>query len=298
VSTARVLLVLLAVTLAAVLAGAALAGDNSLSQAPAKVLRSDCVGGATAACAELELRVENASTKGNERGLLCLFYRPVSAQAGTALDLTHMTTLLGRDAPPGVADALVVLAGGQGVPNVDATQALETLDGYVGPICATATDRKSTVIRSDNAIGAFKTKVPKGGTFGHARAAFGPPDTIKRRDPLCTVRWKGLGLKMFFANLGGDNACADDTGFFTLAVTTNKKFRTANGLAVGQRLSKLKEKFPNARRRNKRGARVEWWLVTQRVSPALGGGRDPRLTALVKKGRIVAFEVTQPNAGE
>ena len=90
----------------------------------------------------------------------------------------------------------------------------------------------------------------------------------------------------------------DETGFFTVALTTNKKWRTANGLAVGAKLSKLKQKFPNARRGDRRGRRTEWWLITERVIPELGGGRDPRLTALVQKGRIVAFELTQPNAGE
>ena len=268
----RLLLVLLALSVTAVMAGAAAAGGTLLSQTKAKTLRTDCNGGSASACAELLARVDNATNKGNERGLLCLFYRPVSAEMGMALDLAHLTALLGQDAPPGVADALVVLAGGPGVINSDEAQARSTLDGYVGPICLVGSERKKTVIRSDNAIGSFRTKVPKGGTLGHARTAFGPPDTIKRSDPLCTARWKARGLKMFFANLGGANACADDTGFFTLAVTSGPKWRTANGLAIGHRLRTLLQKFPNAQRGERRGGRVEWWLVTARVPPAFGAG--------------------------
>jgi hypothetical protein len=121
---------------------------------------------------------------------------------------------------------------------------------------------------------------------------------IRRRDVLCTVRWKALGLRMFFANLGGANPCAAETGFFTVALTTSKSWRTANGLAVGDRLAKLKRKSPRARRGDRRGGRVEWWLVTRRELPALGGARVPRLIALVRKGRVVAFELNQSNAGE
>ena len=292
----RTLVLLLATAVAAALVGTAT--SNAGNQTPAKVLQRDCNGGAAASCAELQLRVNNVRNTGNERGLLCLFYRPVAAETASAVDLAHLTTLLGRDAPPGVADALVVLAGGQGVFTNDPAEALTTLTGYVGPICASAAQRARTVIRAANAIASFRTKVPKGGTFGHARAAFGPPSSVRRANPVCTVRWNALGLRMFFANLGGTDACADDTGLFTVALTTNKKWRTANGLAVGHKLRILKQKFPNARRGDRRGTRVEWWLITERVIPELGGGRDPRLLALVKKGRIVAFEVNQPNAGE
>lgn len=293
----RTLLFLALLGLAAALVAPAGAG-TSLSQMRAKDLREACNAGDAPSCTELQRRVDNVSAKGNQRGLLCLFYRPVAAQTGTANDLAHLTTLMGPDAPPGIADALIVLAGGQGVFTNDPAEALATLTGYTDPICAFASQRGKTLIRSDNAIGSFKTKVPKGGTLGDARAAFGPPDTVKRRDPLCTVRWKALGLRMFFANLGGDNSCADDTGFFTNALTTNKNWRTANGLAAGQRLRVLRQKFPNARRGPKQGGRTEWWLVTRRELPALGGGRSPHLLALVKRGRIVAFEVRQSNAGE
>ena len=301
------LLLLFATAIAAALAGpsASVVSNatnhgvgSSLSQTPAKSLRKACNAGDTLACTELQRRVTNATNSGNERGLLCLFYRPVATETGVATDLVHLTALLGRDAPPGVADALVVLAGGQGTFTSDPSAALASLRGYVGPICADAVRGAKMVLRGAGAIGSFRTKVPKGGTLGDARTAFGPPDSIKRRDPLCTARWKALGLRMFFANLGGASACADDTGFFTAALTTNRKWRTANGLAVRQRLSKLRQKFPNASRGDRRGSRVEWWLLSERVIPELGGGRDPRLIALVKKGRIVAFEIRQPNAGE
>ncbi len=294
----RVLLVLVVVATAVLVGAAAAMGGPSLSKTPAKNLRTACNGGDARSCAELQMRVDNATAKGNQRGLVCLFFRPVRDQVGTANDLAHLTTLMGPDAPPGVADALIVLAGGQGIFTNDPVQALATLVGYTDPICAFASQRGKIVIRSDKAIGSFKAKRPQGGTLGHARAAFGPPDSVKRNDPLCTVKWRALGLRMFFANLGGANACGDDTGFFTVALTTNRKWRTANGLAVGQRVRVLRQKFPGARQGARRGNRVEWWLVTRRQLPALGGGRVPRLIALVRKGRIVAFELNQPNAGE
>jgi hypothetical protein len=67
---------------------------------------------------------------------MCLFYSVIFESAAVPdlvhdVDYVHIQTLLGTDAPPGVSDGLIRL-------EADATdpEALDQVDGYLGPICA------------------------------------------------------------------------------------------------------------------------------------------------------------------
>jgi len=120
------------------LEGAGLTADdayglgNSFTQAPADVLRLDCLAGAALACGELNGRVTAVldGTAVSETELLCLFHAEVRSGTGSDLDVFHLERLLGPDAPPGVAAAAETLRLDRG----DA-DALVSVTGYLDPIC-------------------------------------------------------------------------------------------------------------------------------------------------------------------
>ncbi len=105
---------------------------NSLTQAPDVFLREDCLNGLTLSCAELNHRVQNVVANGaDEPTLLCLFYSAIFGGVGTDLDYFQTDVLLDADAPPGVIAGLDALEADP----ADA-DALVSVDGYLGPICA------------------------------------------------------------------------------------------------------------------------------------------------------------------
>lgn len=104
---------------------------NALTQAPNDLIREDCIGGDPLACAELNARVELVATQGaDEPRLLCLFYSTVVDGTATDVDLAGLQALLGDDVPPGVLAAIILVAGEPG-----AQDAIDVIDGYIGPIC-------------------------------------------------------------------------------------------------------------------------------------------------------------------
>lgn len=107
---------------------------NALTQAPSDLLRDDCVGGDPLACAELNERVETVVAEGaDDAALLCVFYSSVADGTATDVDLGALQALLGDDVPPGVLAALLLVAGEPG-----AQEAIDVIDGYLGPICESA----------------------------------------------------------------------------------------------------------------------------------------------------------------
>ena len=72
--------------------------------------------------------------------------------------------------PPGVLGGLDTIQTDAGN---GAADALNSLDGYVNPVCNPKAKRTPVVIRSDRAIGSFKTTVPSGGTLAHRQEARG-----------------------------------------------------------------------------------------------------------------------------
>jgi hypothetical protein len=123
-------------------------------------------------------------------------------------------------------------------------------------------------------------------TIGGAVAAFGA--TTSRRSlgaGECMVRWRPLRLRILFANYGepGANPCANRIGLASSFTVMGRAFRTGKGLQVDDRVRRLRELYPRAKRR-----RGTYWLRTARF---LGvGDRFPVLSATAAGGRVKALK--------
>jgi hypothetical protein len=141
------------------------------------------------------------------------------------------------------------------------------------------------------AIGDFKPD--RDPTLGAAIDAYGQPSFRRRLSTEgCRVGWHALGVKVLFANLGGGSACRADLGRSQTARAFGERWRTAKGLRVGQRLSRLRRLYPNATRHGR-----AWWLVTA-VSLVGEPRRYPVLSATVRGGTVRSFSVRILAAGD
>ena len=155
-------------------------------------------------------------------------------------------------------------------------------------VAAAASASGSRVIRSDEWIGSYAVK--KNGTLGGAIRAFGKPILTASADGFCDAWWAGLGLRIRFYNLGGEDPCSRATGFFGEAWITTRGWRTSKGLAMGDSLARLRELFPTAKRHAGR-----WWLVP-RFTQATGSYAG--LSAGIRGGTVADFHVIFEKGGE
>jgi hypothetical protein len=81
---------------------------------------------------------------------------------------------------------------------------------------ASAQEPTSIIVRGDVQIGRFL--VQRDGTLDGAIRAFGKPTSRRRgRYQDCTARWRPIGLRIGFYNLGGRNPCLRQYGYFSNA---------------------------------------------------------------------------------
>jgi hypothetical protein len=106
------------------------------------------------------------------------------------------------------------------------------------------------------------------------------------------VSWHGAGLKIGFANFGGGSACDPDGGLAQSARAYGKRWRTARGLGIGDRVGRLRDRYPRATRRGR-----VWWLLTA-VSVIGERQRYPVLAATVRGGRVRSFSLFIGAAGD
>jgi hypothetical protein len=147
------------------------------------------------------------------------------------------------------------------------------------------------VIRGDVQIGRFR--VQRDGTLDGAIRAFGPPTSLERgRYQSCAARWADLGLRINFYNLGGQNPCVRQYGYFSDATMVGRHWQTAKGLRLGDPAHKLYGLYTPRRFTG------PWaWLVT-RYLPYGGGSYYPGLSAKIQRGWVVAFRIRHPSGGE
>jgi hypothetical protein len=152
-------------------------------------------------------------------------------------------------------------------------------------------------IRGDSYIGSFAVKAD--GTLQGAFDAFGTPTSMDRNGVSCTVRWSAHFLRIVFYNLGGQNPCVPEFGYFATARAAGPHWRTARGLAIGDRQRRLIRLYPNARfhRANPGFWPAGWWLV-RRWSPIGTGGYYPGLLAKMRDRRVAAFHIRFPAGGD
>jgi hypothetical protein len=171
----------------------------------------------------------------------------------------------------------------------------------VGALLATpAADARSYVIQGDYKIGGYAVK--KDGTLYGAIRAFGQPSSVlpfrsggRVYREVCVARWRPLGLRISFYNLGGQDPCRPQFGYFNEATLTGKHWRTANGLRIGHPWRYIFRYHPKAR--PSPVTRGWWWLLTRHT--VIGeGGPYGALTAKVVDGTVVAFAVSFPAGGD
>jgi hypothetical protein len=113
------------------------------------------------------------------------------------------------------------------------------------------------------ALGHFRPKHDP--RYSAAVRVFGEPDTETELDQgnTCKVRWEFLGLTIWFANYGADNACDRRYGLAQFAEISGPfadGWLTSRGLYFGDREPHLRRLYPNAKRHGR-----TWWLVTGRT---------------------------------
>ena len=108
--------------------------------------------------------------------------------------------------------------------------------GFAG--AASAEEPASIVVRGDVQIGRFLVR--RDGTLDGAVRAFGKPTSLRRgRFQDCTARWRPIGLRIGFYNLGGRNPCLRQYGYFSTATMVGPHWVTAKGLRLGDPARKL-----------------------------------------------------------
>jgi hypothetical protein len=142
-----------------------------------------------------------------------------------------------------------------------------------------------TVVRGDSQIGTFHVR---GGTLTGLSRAFGAPASLRRISTGCRGAWPRLGMEVDLYNLG---TTGGPCKFFHHALLTGKRWRTANGLRIGDSLSRLQRLFPGVITHG------SWrWLIPR--SYIIGPYTYAGLSARVVSGRVVALRVEFPSGGD
>jgi hypothetical protein len=155
-------------------------------------------------------------------------------------------------------------------------------------------------IQGDAKIGGYSVKAD--GTLNGAIASFGRGSSTR---PLmyrgrlvreaCVARWRTIGLRITFYDLGGRDPCEPQFGYFREAVMTGLRWRTASGLRVGHPSRYILRYHPEAKRSP--SASQWWWLVTRHSRIGIGGNYGA-LEAKVVNGFVSAFRVNYAAGGD
>lgn len=147
--------------------------------------------------------------------------------------------------------------------------------------------------RKIQSFGGFAPQGPAPNTNA-AAAVFGPGVVLVDSDDLCYVSYSSEGVTITFADFGspGVSACDPSAGKAQVMVASAPGWRTNRGLAVGDRLKRLKKLY--RARKLKRGA---WELVGKR-SLIGTSGHQVVLAAFVTGGRVTGFKALPRSAGE
>lgn len=150
------------------------------------------------------------------------------------------------------------------------------------PACGGSSD--DLVIVDDVSVDGF----PRDGTVRQAIEAFGQPSANESRYDQCLLTWRSLGVAMetYYTNAALD-PCGPE-GRHRSTTVKDPRWRTSDGLAIGDTLRKLRELYPEA----EEDEPGKWWLTTR----LFVGIQFPGLEASIKDGRVVSFKVYGPRA--
>ena len=147
-----------------------------------------------------------------------------------------------------------------------------------------------SVVRGDVQIGRYQVK--RDGTLVGAIRAFGRASSLRRRDVTCLASWSGLGVRISFYNLGGQDPCQGRYGYFGEGVITGRGWATGKGLRIGDPARRVSALY------GQRRVSGAWaWLLTRR-SPFGDGGVYAALSARIHHRRVTAFRVKYQAGGD
>lgn len=163
-------------------------------------------------------------------------------------------------------------------------------------VAVPAADARSFTLRAQGS-GSGPGKVTAIGDFSPTRdaslraatAAFGAPSSRRVQGSSCTVGWRGLGLRIIFANFSTGPAC--EQGSAQTASAFGRAWRTAKGLRIGSRVSTLRRVYPGAQRKGRAYRLVGGNGIG-------GGGRYSVLAAKTDGRRVRSFKLFIGAAGE
>lgn len=144
-------------------------------------------------------------------------------------------------------------------------------------------------------IGTFKpAENPR---LSAARRAFGRPTQVQLEGSTCRVSWGPLRLRISFENFGGaspgQTTCTSSVGRAQTFVARGTRFRTTEGLRVGQPTSEIPKRHPDAV-----FADGVWTIVSARFPFGSSEEESPVLTALPRNRRVSALAGYIGGAGE
>lgn len=149
----------------------------------------------------------------------------------------------------------------------------------------TAAAAPTFVIVRDVSVGGF----PRDGRVQSAITVFGEP-TVRQIEGFdkCHLEWPTLGVSMETYYTGGTTDPCGPEGRHASTTVTDRRWRTAVGLKMGDTLKKLRQLYPRAQR-DEPGV---WWLKTR----SFAGFPFPGLEARIKNGHVVSFTVYGPRS--
>jgi hypothetical protein len=148
-----------------------------------------------------------------------------------------------------------------------------------------ASAKTDYVIVRDVSIGGFA----RTGTVRDAIRVFGRPTTRENQAyDVCTLTWRthGVVMETYYTNATLD-PCGP-AGRHRKTTLTDRRWRTSDGLRIGDPLRRLRQLYPKARL----DAPGTWRLTTR----PFAGLPYPGVAAQVRNGRVVSFTVHGPRS--
>jgi hypothetical protein len=140
-------------------------------------------------------------------------------------------------------------------------------------------------------------------TLAGARAAFGRPTRCTSRAPgSASASWHAAGLRATFYTLDippAGPACRAGRLFVGSATMTGPTWQTSKGLRVGDGLARVQQVYPQSDSVRRLYPGISYpagrWQLEWRNA---FGARSPLLVAVMRTGKVVAFEVELGRGGE
>ena len=142
-------------------------------------------------------------------------------------------------------------------------------------------------VHGTDSIGAFRIR---GGTLGHARAAFGKPTSTRREQGGCAAAWPGLRIR--FYTLFHADQCRSESSSGSAEIS--RAWRTDHGLRQGDTVARARSLYPKARTVRRMFGPTALGLAV-RFSQAIG---DYGLAARTQNGKVTTLVLIDPQGGE